>query len=279
MKAILQGLPKQGINSIALVPYGFMRQDWTEVRMGGWERDDGVEYVTKLAHGAGMRVLLKPQIWVRGAWPGDIEFDSGEDRSKWFASYRTFAEHYAKLAEKSGADMFCVGVEFSKLSRYQEAWREVIAVARKHYSGPLVYAANWGDEFESVEFWDALDYIGLNEYYPLPDDLDTSQLVATVEKVQRRYNRPVLFPEAGFPSLTNPHREPWAEQPRDINLEQQARCYQAIFEAFYDKPWFQGMYWWKVGTNGFGGPQDGSHTPWGKPAMKVMAEWYLGNSR
>jgi hypothetical protein len=40
--------------------------------------------------------------------------------------------------------------------------------------------------------------------------------------------------------------------------------------TFYTKPWFQGMYWWKVGTDGFGGPEDGSNTPWGKTAMDVV---------
>ena len=30
------------------------------------------------------------------------------------------------------------------------------------------------------------------------------------------------------------------------------------------------MYWWKVGSNRFGGSQDGSHTPWRKPAMEML---------
>ena len=34
------------------------------------------------------------------------------------------------------------------------------------------------------------------------------------------------------------------------------------------------MYVWKVGTNGFGGLNDGSHTPWDKPAMQVLRRWY-----
>jgi len=55
--------------------------------------------------------------------------------------------------------------------------------------------------------------------------------------------------------------------------------YQAIFRAFYNKPWFEGMYWWKVGTNGFGGSGDTSLTPWGKPAMEVVKRWYEGGGR
>ncbi|HET7102290.1 MAG TPA: hypothetical protein VFJ52_14140, partial [Terriglobia bacterium] len=39
------------------------------------------------------------------------------------------------------------------------------------------------------------------------------------------------------------------------------------------------MYWWKVGTNGFGGADDTSLTPWGKPAMQVVRKWYQDESR
>ena len=142
------------------------------------------------------------------------------------------------------------------------------------YPGPLVYAANAGEEFENLRFWDALDYIGLDNYNSLPDDLNASAIVDKIEAVHRRYQRPVIFTEVGFSSLEAPHRQPWDETPRRLSTEEQARCYEAVFQAFYRKPWFQGMYWWKVGSNGYGGSQDGTHTPWGKPAMDVVSRWY-----
>jgi Glycoside Hydrolase Family 113 len=89
----------------------------------------------------------------------------------------------------------------------------------------------------------------------------------------------VIFAEVGFPSVEHGNRNPWEERPGKHSLELQARCYEQIFRAFYEKPWFQGMYWWKVGTNGFGGPRDISHTPWGKPAMEVVGDWYRKNDR
>jgi len=50
---------------------------------------------------------------------------------------------------------------------------------------------------------------------------------------------------------------------------------EALLRVFYHKPYFQGGYWWAVRTNnGQGGPEDGSHSPWGKPAMQVLARWY-----
>jgi hypothetical protein len=273
---MLARLPGFGVNAIALVPFGFMRRSSTEVRFGGgWESDSGIEQVAAYAHSLGIRVMLKPQIWVRPGYPGDLEFASEAERSTWFAEYQRFLEHYAGLAKRIHADVFCVGVEFARLTRHEAEWRRLIVRTRELYPGPLVYAANAGEEFENLRFWDAVDYIGLDNYYSLPDDLNASAIVDKIEAVHRRYQRPVIFTEVGFSSLEAPHRQPWDETPRRLSTEEQARCYEAVFQAFYRKPWFQGMYWWKVGSNGYGGSQDGTHTPWGKPAMDVVSQWYL----
>jgi hypothetical protein len=274
---VLSELKRFNVNSIALVPYGFTRRGSTDVRFGGggWERDDDIAKIAAEAHSLNMKVLLKPQIWTgRGGFPGDLDFPDPAERAKWFAQYGLFVEHYADLAARIKADMFAVGVEFAKLTRYESEWRTLIRRARAIYRGPLVYAAIQGPEFENLRFWDALDYIGLNNYYPLPDDLSTREIVTKVEAVQKRFRKPVIFPEAGFASLEAPHRQPWDETRRKISLTDQARAYEAVFQAFYNKPWFYGMYWWKIGSNGFGGAEDGSHTPWRKPAMDVIGRWY-----
>lgn len=51
-------------------------------------------------------------------------------------------------------------------ARYDESWRALIAAVRGVYRGPLSYAANF-DQVDEVGFWDALDAIGVNAYYPL----------------------------------------------------------------------------------------------------------------
>lgn len=281
-RQILESLPKYGINSIALVPYGFTRPGQPNVRFSGtgnWEKDDSIINLSNVARQKGMKVFLKPQVWVPRGGPTDLDFPNEPDRQQFFATYRKYVEHYANLAVRMRADLFSVGVEFSQLAKYEAEWRSLIARAREIYSGPITYCANFGPEFETIRFWDAVDCIGLNNYYPLPDDLNTSGVVAKVEAVQKRFAKPVIFPEAGYSSLIEPHRQPWDESPRKLSMEDQVRCYEALFKAFYNKPWFQGMYWWKIGTNGFGGPTDGSHTPWNKPAMNVISKWYLRGGR
>ncbi|MGH9657322.1 MAG: glycoside hydrolase family 113, partial [Bryobacteraceae bacterium] len=277
---MLDQLRERGVDAIALVPYGFSRRGETSIRFGGgWESSDRVEQISALAHQRGFKVMLKPQLWLNRGYPGDIHFDQPGQRAAWFAEYRRFLEHYAELAARMHADIFVVGVELRQMTPHAAEWRKLIARARQIYRGPLTYGATQGTEFETLAFWDALDYIGLNNYYPLPDDLATADVVHKVEAVQRRFNRPVIFPEAGFASLKDPHRAPWDESRRELSPGDQARCYEAVLRAFYNKPWFQGVYWWKVGTNGYGGPEDGSHTPWRKPAMDVVGRWYQKGGR
>ncbi len=50
--------------------------------------------------------------------------------------------------------------------RYDREWRELIGQVRAVYGGPLSYAANF-DQVEQVGFWDALDAVGVNAYFPL----------------------------------------------------------------------------------------------------------------
>lgn len=278
---VLDRLQSYGVNSIALVPYGFAdsREPAIHFGHGGMERTEDIEALTALAHQRGMNVLLKPQLWTRGGFPGNLEFTDPRGRAQWFAEYRKFLEYYATAAARMHADLFSIGVELGKMTPYDAEWRALIARAHELYPGPLVYSATQGPEFENIRFWDALDYIGLNEYYPLPDNLSTADLVRTVETVQKKFARPVIFTEAGFCSYEHPNRAPWDETPRALAPADQARCYDAVLRAFYAKPWFQGVYWWKVGTNGLGGPDDGSHTPWGKSAMDVVKHWYLKGGR
>ena len=283
-REMLGALPAYGVNAVALVPYGFAVRGEPHIRLntgpGSWENDEGLMGLSRLAHAREIKVMLKPGVWVRGGFAGDLQFASARDRAIWFADYRVFLEHYARLASRMHADIFCVGGELAGLTSYEAEWRRLIARVRELYPGPLVYAANFGREFEALAFWDALDYIGLQEYYPLPDDLSTDEVLRKVQDVQQKFQRPVIFTEAGFASTEEANRAPWAEsRTQKLDLDEQARCYEAIFRAFYSQPWFEGMYWWAIRTNGAGGRTDRSLTPWGKPAMQVVQRWYREEDR
>ena len=261
----------KGVNSIALVPYGFSPRGSTRIRFNmGMERSEDVAKLVAMAHQKGLKVMWKPQLWVPRGFPGDLQFELPAERAEWFAEYSRFLHHHAGYAQRSGADVLCIGLEFVHLSRYTAEWRKLIAGARASFQGLLTYGASQGEEFEGVAFWDALDFIGLSEYYPLPDSLDTAQVVQRIEAVQKRWAKPVVFVEAGFSAVKNAQRAPWDDTATEASPETQARCYEALFRAFYRKPWFAGVYWWKVGTNG----RAGAHSPWSLPAMDVIERWY-----
>jgi hypothetical protein len=188
-------------------------------------------------------------------------------------------ERLGTMARRIHADLLCVGYEMGPAFEYDAEWREVIRRVRKVYPGPLTISPSQGEQFEGITFWDALDYIGIDNYYPLLDTYDYSDVVAKLERVHDQYGKPVLLTEVGFASALGAHREPWAEPRTTLSLEEQSRCYRTVFEALYQKPWFMGMYWWKIDTDGLGSRRDRSLTPWGKPAMLIVKDWYTSGKR
>jgi hypothetical protein len=284
----LQELPGMGVDSVSLMPFGFMPSpESPALRMFTGESDESLDHMTWAAHQAGLKVMLKPQIWLRGGrFAGDVRFSSEEDFQTWWRAYRQWILHYARLAQRNGTDLLCVGTELQQVSARPGDWRRLIAEIRRVYRGPLTYAANWGHEFEDIEFWDALDYMGLNDYYPLaesdaeatPDRLKAraEQVAQRVAAVQAKWNRPVLLTEVGYPSQASAARLPWREDgSTEPDPALQARLYEAVFQAFYRQPWLAGMYWWKWPSSGFGGgPDDTGLTPLNKPAAKVLQKWF-----
>ena len=284
---VLASLKELGVDSVSVSPFASMPGPNTPalIRFSG-ESDEGINNTTYQAHRVGLKVMLKPQVWLRGrAFSGDIQFRDARDRALWFARYRRWILHYARLAEQNGSDLFCIGNELGRMAQYEAEWRELIAAVRRIYRGPITYAAHWGEEFETLEFWDAVDYIGLNNYTPLTRNEDASattlqraaqDLARRVAEVHRRWQRPVIFTEVGFPSVRGGAVEPWNERVSStVDPAEQARAYEAIFRAFYHQPWFYGMYWWKWYSTGYGGgPEDGMLTPMNKPAARIMTQWY-----
>lgn len=284
-------LQELGANSVTLVPYGFTRApEETEVRWTGTdETDDRVTRTLREARRLGLATVLKPQLWSRGRWTGDIAFTDAAAFRLWMASYRGFMLHYARLAELERVDLLVIGTELggvtlpgpSGLSGETE-WRALIREVRKVYSGPLTYAANWGREFESLGFWDELDFLGVNFYYPLaaPGEQPRAgsprlkELEKILEGMSRRHRKPVLFTEVGYAASAAAAAEPWKEENAPLDAAMQARCYEVVFQTFYRKPWLAGLHWWKWPTPGRGSADDPSFSPLGKPALGVLEKWY-----
>src|SRR5207253_7927399 len=104
--------------AISLTPFGYQWSASSESvklanQMG--ESDDALSVTTKQAHELGMRVMLKPHIWIRGgAWIGDQELADDAAWGRWFASYRAFIVHYAQLAEREKMESLAIGTELKR---------------------------------------------------------------------------------------------------------------------------------------------------------------------
>lgn len=276
-----------GATAVAIVPYAFTRAPAeASVRYRGTDESDARMMRTiAQARRQGLRVMLKPQLWARGIFTGDIVFANDADFDRWFADYRRWMLHNARLAALERTDLLVIGTELGGVTRgprQQAAWRGLIHDVRRIYSGPVTYAANWAGDFELLPFWDALDVLGLNMYFPLagPGEQPKAgsprlrELEAKLAAMSRRHRKPILFTEIGYAASAAAAVEPWKESNAPLDPAMQARCYQTVFESFYRKPWLAGLFWWKWPSHGRGGPQDESFNPLGKPALQVLERWY-----
>lgn len=142
--------------------------------------DQGVTNLILQARALGLRVLLKPFVdSLDGVWRAEFE---PPDVMEWLRSYRQMHLHYATLAAAAGADLLSMGVELNFADGvYPDEWRRLVAETRAIYAGPLTYAANHspganGGGYTGVRFWEALDFIGIDAYFPLATDAQLGPL-------------------------------------------------------------------------------------------------------
>ncbi|MFH1995695.1 MAG: hypothetical protein ABIJ27_01705 [Candidatus Omnitrophota bacterium] len=253
--------------------------------------DTALLHAIETIHNLGMKVMLKPQLDILdtsgGAWRGEIFCVTDEKWEDWFKSYAEFILYYAELAQSAGVDIFCVGTELSTVSNAKREWWKtmIIAPVRRAYKGPITYAANWDGEYRNVVFWDLLDYVGIDAYFPLAETKKPAFDEITegwkpwfkdIEDFQAKVSMPIIFPEVGYCSASGAAMEPWVEiMAGRPDIQQQADCYEALFRTYWDKPWFYGVYWWRWGTTvRSGGPNNKSFPPQNKKAEKILRQWY-----
>jgi hypothetical protein len=293
-KAHIEPVLKVNANYVALMPFGFIRNlSSPEVQFdasGQWfgEREKGIrQYATKFQK-EGVKIMVKPQIWVwHGEYTGKIEMDSEENWKQLEDTYEDFILTFANTARAIDADILCIGTELEKfvLNR-PEYWKQLIQKIRKIYKGKLTYASNW-DEFKRMTFWDQLDYIGVDAYFPLCEsetptveefEIGWKPHKAQIQQVQARYQKPVLFTEFGYRSVDYTGKEPWdAKRVKDsINLTAQSNGLQAIYNQFWKEDWFAGGFVWKWfhRHDRVGGENNNRFTPQNKPAEKLLRKLY-----
>jgi hypothetical protein len=195
---------------------------------------------------------------------------------------------WARDAADAHADALSIGVECKSWSgRFGNVWTSLIRDVRAVYPGLLTYSANW-DEAENVLFWDQLDLVGINAFYPLADHNGASDQeyregalrnAEIVRDLSDRLEMPILFVEkSATRRAPNAAIEPWlwpdGMENVVISEHEQARALDALFEAFLPEPWFAGFFVWRYYNNLDDVSQEGiwGFSPHAKQAEHVLRD-------
>jgi len=281
--------------SLVIYQYGdyqeaYLPQLGYESRDQKWgESLEGIEKMVSYAHEYDLKVMLKPSVWFPNhGWPGDFELATKEEWEQWETLYQTYILSYAKLAEKTGVELICIGTEMKRAIQIRpQYWKKLIEEIRQIYSGKLTYAANWDNVF-NIPFWKDLDYIGVDAYYPLSQDenpcmdelLDAwKEPKKQLKQLYKKCDKPIIFTEYGYRSVDKAMWRQWEiENLYDFpaNHEAQKVGYEAIFQTFWEEDWFAGGFIWKWSPHDSvaGGPNNNDYTPQNKPCEAMIRKHF-----
>ncbi|MBT8306268.1 MAG: glycoside hydrolase TIM-barrel-like domain-containing protein [Maribacter sp.] len=281
-------------NHAAVMPFGFIREInspdiiFDTERQWFGETKSGAKQYIEMLHKNDVKVMLKPQIWIwRGEFTGTLKMDTESDWKALEVSYEKFILAYAELAQETNTSILCIGTELEQFVKNRPIfWKNIIKKIRTVYNGKLTYAANW-DEYPRTTFWEDLDFIGIDAYFPLSDKRTPS--VAELKNGWKKHkdrmialsmekDKPIIFTEYGYRSMDYTAKKPWLVDRNDekVNLEGQVNAKKAIFEEFWNEDWFAGGYVWKwfIHHDQAGGGNDNRFTPQNKPAQEVIRSVY-----
>lgn len=282
-------LKKMGVRHIAImVPAYQERFDSTKVFTqdfagGDTPTDESIAHAIRTCHSLGMKVMLKPQLdCLDGSFRGDIV-----PSEKWFESYKEMILRYARLAAQNGAEIFAVGAELEGTTFFvwDAQWAMLVASVREAYGGKITYCASWS-EYEEVLFWDSLDFIGINAYFPLTDNDDPTkeELIGAWSAISDRMEswwwkhypfKNIIFTELGYASSDGTNTKPWAMLTGREDQKEQADALDAALHVLSERKWFKGMYLWQYF------PEEMQNrlgfTVRGKEAEKILKKWYNKN--
>ncbi|NVK63533.1 MAG: glycoside hydrolase TIM-barrel-like domain-containing protein [Flavobacteriales bacterium] len=280
-----------GAKWVALIPYGYTQQGESKVHFnweGRWwgESLNGTARCITYAHDQGLKTLLKPHVWVVGqGWPGRFEPESESKWLEWEKSYRDYILACAYLADSLDVDAFCIGTEYRKaVVDRPQFWSDLIDDVREVYQGPLTYAANW-DNYENVSFWDKLDFIGIDAYFPLSKKKEPTtqelekgweEIAQKLDDFAQKWNKKIAFTEYGFKSVDYLHDQS-SKEGQDVkpNMQNQKNAYTAFFNSVWRKDWMMGGFFWKWHFyENAGGKNNTRYTPQNKPAAAIVQRNY-----
>ncbi|MDT7833025.1 hypothetical protein RQM59_11575 [Flavobacteriaceae bacterium S356] len=281
-------LIKTNIEWVAVIPYFYQKDENTKnintpKEVGIWSKRDSsfIRDIKKL-HQKELYVMIKPHLWMSSGWRSNIHFKNSEDWDSWFSDYRKIMMHYAYMAEETNTELLCIGTELrNALQEQPNQWLQLLKEIRAIYTGKITYAANWDDSLDFPAFWTALDYIGIQAYFPLTKNKNPNLQdikkgwnphIEKLKTLSEKYSKPILFTEVGYRDDLSATIKPWEWESSFKRLYKkksdrtQQLAYEALFEELWDKPWFAGVFPWEWTSSDF--------PIYKKPAQNTITIWY-----
>jgi len=304
----------------------FARLSVSTGQISDWINSNGIDSTAQFsdmagaiaaAEARGLNVMLKPQV---GDFHPDGSFANLWDPtmtianpSTFFASYKAYILQWAQLAQQYHVPILSLGNEMLDASqpKYTSFWVDIINSVRQVYTGALTFSAvlplqinfDPGNEVKQIQFWNLLDYVGMDVYPSLTNHADPSvaemdaawqhnvvngeaqSYVQSISQMATSLGKPVLFTETGVASFPGAN-DRWDNHDNLIGQPTTHRDYaeqQNWWQSFFDtwavnKPsWLAGLFIWNNDptTTIAGTPyHDTGYNINGKPADTTIRYWF-----
>ncbi|MEM6964175.1 MAG: hypothetical protein AAF573_05365 [Bacteroidota bacterium] len=311
--AMFEGIKITNANWVALIPEATLDRQTLEIQADSlnprWgETLEAQIQGIRLAKQAGFKVLLKPHIVLEkskishanflkkllvadktdktggASWRGDFKAKNEDDWRTWEKSYEAYILNLAEVADSLNVEMLVIGTELRAFATKRlQFWQQLIPKVRNLYKGAITYSANW-DEYDKILFWDELDYIGIDTYFPInfsktPSVKKTKKNWRSIKKqlksLSQKHQRKILMTEFGYRNISFAGTMPWIHDKGNAtpNYQAQTNLYEAFFQSFWNEPWVAGGFSW----NWLHAPQAVGNTDFSvenKPALKVIQKYF-----
>ncbi|MGN1121246.1 MAG: glycoside hydrolase family 113, partial [Eubacteriales bacterium] len=221
--------------------------------------DIELKEIIDFIHAKGMHVQLRPMLECYDGkgrlavfFPPDGERMPGLASTycrDWFDSMEKRSVYYARLAELTHCEMFCLDSELDRIVCFGKQWKSVLAKVREVYGGLVtschtIHTGVLDFEAELADrnhWWYDLDMLSISDYTPCASQpgLSADEMArgmepqrAKLRRIASLYGKPIVFGECGCTSACGGAMNPsgWKKNAA-YDGEEQANYYEALFQT------------------------------------------------
>jgi hypothetical protein len=288
----IDSLKSINANWIALCPFALLEMNSSNIVYNtskNWWGDTktGLIEEIKSARSNKLKVMIKPHFWVmNNGWAGNIDL-AGKLKLEWEKNYKKYILFLAEISDSLKVEMLCIGTELKTYTaNHPEFFIKLIEDVRKIYKGKITYAANW-DEYKLVRFWDKLDYICLDAYFPLSDkktpeianlEFAWKNIIPEFKNFCIKKGKKIIFSEYGYRSINYSAYKQWefekTPKTEQINYLAQTNAYTALYNTIWKEDFIAGGFLWKWYNETNLDKNNSDYTPQEKPVQQMIKKQY-----